>query len=108
MPQRSLEVASYTDPRVLVVPTLTALRSVYTEPPTATPAAPAVQTGSGSMWTGEPWSVAILIGGSAAFDASPKIYIWDPTSVAADNGTSVIQPGNGTSSALATGRWRSP
>lgn len=45
----------------------------------------------------------IFVGGGAAFrDGGFSIFMWDPTSVAADNGVSVIQPTDIT----AAGRWR--
>lgn len=44
-----------------------------------------------------------LTGGGATFrDGISRLYMWDPTSVAADNGDSIIQPTDIT----AAGRWR--
>ena len=50
--------------------------------------------------TGYP--VAILTGGAAAFDVTPSgVYVWNPDSAAADNGTTVIAVTANTGN----GRW---
>lgn len=107
MPFPNLANTEYQDPNTIVVNTLAELRLL--KGPTASPAATAVQTGSGSVWPAAgigPYPRARLLGASAAFDQAALEYTWDPTNVSADNGTTIIQPFAGTSSALATGRWR--
>lgn len=43
----------------------------------------------------------ILAGGTTALDATAGVWVWDPTSTLADNGSTVIQGGS-----AAIGRWR--
>lgn len=47
-------------------------------------------------------ALALTFGSAAAMDGTFGFYAWDPTSVAADNGTTVIKPDNITG----PGRWR--
>lgn len=45
-------------------------------------------------------ALASLLGGLAYLDGTYGEYAWDPTSVAADNGTTIIKV-----TAITTGRW---
>lgn len=78
-------VDRYADPDIKVSPTLANLRARQ---------GPSDLSGA----------IAILYGGTVAFDQSVKVYVWDKTSAAADNGTTVIQP----TAVTGNGRWRSP
>jgi len=57
------------------------------------------------MRTGD-YNMAILIGGSAAFDAASLRYIWDAELTTAGNDTTIVQPDAITGSN--PGRWRKP
>lgn len=111
MPNTTIGNDVYVEPKIYVADSLTTARSLAG--PTATPSsapssgpfpAPPTDSGSASPTTG-PFPLLCLIGSSAAFDAAIKWYAWDPTSTAADDGSTVLQP-TIAGTALATGRWR--
>jgi hypothetical protein len=51
-------------------------------------------------------ALAAVLGNTAPFDTTLRLYAWDQTSTAADNGVNVLKP-NGIG-ASDPGRWRSP
>ena len=86
------DIPTYKDPSIILCPTTANLR---------------LQSGSNdgsATGVATNYSVAILIGGSAAFDGTDGVYVWDGSSTTADNGTTVVKP---TAIASASpGRWR--
>lgn len=95
MPNVNTTTDLYIERSVYVADSLTTARTVAG--PVATSATLTPSTG--------PYPLLVLIGSSAAFDAAIKWFAWNPTSVAADDGSTILQP-TIAGTALATGRWQ--